>query len=371
MTPVWALTAWTFYNALTEQKPWQWWLAGILAGLSILTKYQSALLLASMFIILLVTQQGRNSFKKFSLYGAGLLALVVVTPHLFWLYHNHFPTITYATARITSDRLSHPWLNHIYYPILFTLQQAGAVAPVLILFIPFYFCQRASNKLDSFHKQFLFWIALGPFVLTLLFSVFSGAYLEAKWATPYFFLAGVLLVAWYKPIVTLKYFKYFLVLVFAALLLTAGARAAYLQCGPAITKTARADAYFPGKSLAEFVTTAWHTRYHTPLKYVGGDHYIVANISAYSPDHPIPYFDSSTAHASWINEDDVRKQGAVFVWFAHSKADAKPSADLKSRFPALQSMPLQYFNKLTTAAVPPMAFGIAFLPPLSLTKSRK
>ena len=359
MSPIWALEIFVFYLALKQQKIWQWLLVGVFGGLAMLTKYQSSLLLFSMFLFMLTTKAGRKNFREKNIYFAIIIGILIMLPNVIWLFQHHFSAITYATTRVQSYKLHPLILNHIYYPIMFSLQQIGVVIPIFFMFTPFYFCKRNETKLLNFDKWFLLWMGLGPFFLTILISLIFGAYLEAKWATPYFILAGIILVAWYKPIVTKKHLHYFAWIVFIVMLIVVSVRSAFLLYGPMLTGKARPDAYFPGKNIAINLTNEWYQRYQKKLKYVAGAHYVVANIAVYSPDRPIPYFDWSKKAAAWVNENNLRKQGAVFV----KQRGRKLPKEIKKRFPSAIQLPVHYYQKLTKEKVKPVAIGVALLPP--------
>ena len=59
--------------------------------------------------------------------------LVVLVPHLIWLYNNDFITITYGLARTGLEQSS--FIDHIKFPVIFLLKQLGILIPFLILSI--------------------------------------------------------------------------------------------------------------------------------------------------------------------------------------------------------------------------------------------
>ncbi len=74
------------------------------------------------------------------------------------------------------------------------------------------------------------------------------------------------------------------------------------------------SANFPGKEIAATLNARWRDTYHTPLSYVAGERWLGGNISFYSTDHPTVFMEWDDKRTTWINLDDMKKKGAIFVW---------------------------------------------------------
>lgn len=75
----------------TEKAKWLYY-GGVIFGVGILNKYNIAFLALGFIPALLVTKQ-RKIFANPHVYGAVLLALLIVLPNLIWQYNNGFPVI--------------------------------------------------------------------------------------------------------------------------------------------------------------------------------------------------------------------------------------------------------------------------------------
>ncbi|MGH1519252.1 glycosyltransferase family 39 protein [Chryseobacterium sp. JK1] len=75
----------------TEKIKWLYW-GGLVFGIGILSKYNIAFLALGFAPALLMTKQ-RKIFANPHLYGAALLALIIILPNLLWQYNNGFPVI--------------------------------------------------------------------------------------------------------------------------------------------------------------------------------------------------------------------------------------------------------------------------------------
>lgn len=366
MLGLWALTILCFYHALLSQK-WRYWFGvGVFAGLAMISKYESGLLYGAMLLTMLLTQQGRASFRRSGVYLAIIVGFLIFLPNLIWLFHHHFIAVTYADHRIDEDKLglwSHI-LDRILHPLDFTLEQLGALAPMLLFYLPFYRTGRQRYALNYFDKRFLVYMALGPSFCILLFSIILGAWLHALWAFPLFSLIGILWVGLHQPVVTPKRLHIFIAIAAVIMVLTVCIRFTAVAYWPYFTGKTFLN-QFPGQIMAQRLTKLWHQRYHRPVPYVAGARYYVENISVFSPDRPEPFFEWSTSQSAWINPDNVRKKGAIFAWRAPC---GKLPQNIAKQYPGVVYLPPQKFKYLTNADIAPLTVCVALLPPASLTQ---
>lgn len=360
MLPLWALSNLSFYHALTTQKPRHWLLLGLWMGLAMLTKYESALLLFMIGILIMITPEGRQSFRHLGFYLGIILFSAILAPNVLWLIRYDFLPFTYTADRLNSGNLS-PLLRHIYHPFLYLIEQIGALIPVFLLFSPFYRCKTDNWQLNKLDQTYLILMGLGPFVLVALLSAATGMWIHSLWAFPFFSFTGFLLLAWRKPIfnvIALRRFGILFTFFFCAILIL---RSLFLLYGPHWQHKANA-AHFPGKRIANTITTHWRQQFATPLPYVAGYRTLVEHIAVYSTDHPIPYFAWSQTQSPWIDEQKIKRQGAVFVWFEKQASSTIPQ-EIAARFPGAIAQPVQTFQQETEAKLEKVRVGIAFLPP--------
>ena len=57
----------------------------------------------------------------------------------------------------------------------------------------------------------------------------------------------------------------------------------------------------------------WAEQYDTPLKYIGGDSEWSFPISIYGDTHPINIMDTFGYKNPWIDEEDLKKSGAIII----------------------------------------------------------
>lgn len=376
MSPIWALSILAFYNAITSKTIKNWLLLGFLAALSILTKYESLVLIFCMLVTMLTTREGRASFKTIGPYLAIVICFGVLFPHLFWAIKNDLPGITYADVSLHLNKTPAA-LKHIFYPLNFFISQVLACLPMLFLVVPFLrknLINKEEIKQSRFSRMFLLIMGLGPLAFTVILSLVTGCHLYAKWATPFFSLNGILLISFLRPAINKKIWRQFIVFLMALFIGLILVRGSYIYLGTKFNLRFIhiPDAFFSGKDIAQELTQKWHDKYHGNLYYVAGDRYLSAHISVYSKDRPVPYFDWNKKESSWIEERDINKRGAIFVWRADRFSKEYITAqhqELKNRFPNLGNLNYQSFYQ-SDKNLPPIIIAFALLPPKENIKNR-
>jgi 4-amino-4-deoxy-L-arabinose transferase-like glycosyltransferase len=357
---LWALTSWAFYRALTEKNNTQaWLLTGTFAGLGMMAKYYTALLLLPMFLLLLWHPETRKQFKKLPIYYGCAVFFIIMTPHLIWLIQHDFVTFDYAVDRVSSEPT---WLNHIFYPTQFIWQQFEAILPALALLLISFIGARPLQQqprtvISPFNKTFLFFVGLGPLLLTVILSALLGMKLRAGWGQPLFSLWGIILIALLQPNITPVKLYRFITLLFIIMGLAIAGYANAL-----IGAAEPSSANFPGKRIAENLTATWQAKFHTPLQYVAGTRWVAGNIAFYSKDKPAVYIDWNKKFSPWINENNLKQTGAIFVW---DLSDGKtiPPAAIKARFATLGTIETQHYTWMRNKSMPPVEILVAYLPP--------
>lgn len=350
---LWPLTILAFRYALVKGKTIYWLTCGLLAGLSVLAKYHTAFLLVSMLMVLLSTPYYRKTFKQPGLYLAFIIALAIISPHLYWVTQNDFTTITYGLERSTAEETDYA---NLYYPIKFAGSQLLAVLFCLIAFISLKAGQTAfphAGKSDPFPWV----IGLGPFVIIVLISAVFGMRLKSMWGTPIWFFAGILLMMYFRPDIGIKNFKRFLITLTIIFVFIVSAYITQLNI------KLRDRAHFPGEDVGTFFTNEWQKKFNSKLEYVGARLWLGGNIAFYSEDRPSVFVELKQERSRWINEQDFIKKGGVLVWDTSIDGETIP-AEWRTRFPELQIQPAKTFKwRRFNKKNPPLKLGWAFVYP--------
>lgn len=342
---LWAATAYFFYLALRKSTTRDWMLTGVFAACGVMAKYYTLALIAGMGLFLLCDAQNRKQLLRPGPYiGLGIFVAIIV-PHVIWLFGHDFITVQYVF-----DRAGHKssFFYHFYFPAEFAWQQLQAFLPALILVLLLRIKKaKPSFNLTQFDKHFLLYVGLLPFILTLALSLVCATKLRAGWGMPLQSLWGIILVASLKPYLNDQKFKNFYICILTMMIALAIGYSYSLM-----NAKENSSANFPGSDIANSITAMWHTKFNTPLLYVAGSRWVSGNVSYYSPDHPAVFVDWDLKHSPWIDLNDLKKKGAVFVW-NESDNEQIPSYVVKE-YPNLM---------IDTLVIKKSKIGIGFLSP--------
>ncbi len=280
--PFWCLTVyytWKIYNS-KKIELYDCILLGAAAAFGILSKYLFIYLLVAIDLLFAYLIFFKKS-KKFDFkYLVSLeVFFVILIPHIIWLFNNDFITIKYGFARAGLDEGQ--IINHLKYPLIFTLKQIGILIPFLILV--WLLIKKIPKKLNLKDEKLLFliFINLVPIVLVFMTALITGSKIRTMWMTPFYLFFGTLFIYLLKDQINIKKLNSFLI-GFIFLFLLSPILYGYVS----IYKTDKRTDY-PGKDIAIKVQMAWHEQHDEPIKYVLGDEWAAGNLSYHINPRPI------------------------------------------------------------------------------------
>ena len=286
--PLLATTVLFCWRAIKFNRNFDWIIFGVFAGISSLTYYLALYLLASLTIFFLVeTLTKKKINNKYFLALASYI--IVLSPHLYFIFDNNFKSIEYAFFRSFSDPLSNlgtvKILSHIFYPLIFLFKQIIILIP--LLFLTRIIISNLKIKINFKDKKliFLFTIFLLPIILMFLTSVIGGVRVRTMWMTTFYLFPGVFFIYLYKSKIVLKKLKKFFILflfIFFILPISYGIDS-YVQ------KDKRTD--FPGKEIAFKVQKTWDKNFSNNISIVAGKSWVyggwyAGNLSYHLRDRP-------------------------------------------------------------------------------------
>ena len=280
--PFWALSIYFFWKGINFNKNIDWILLGIFSALGFLSKYLFIYLLITLFIFFIFNFK---NYKK-SLKGYFLsisISLVLIIPHLIWLYENNFITIFYGLNR--SGLSEFDIINHFKNPAEFLIKQMIILIPFFLMI--FTILKKFKFKINVKDKKIIFLVTINiiPILLILITSLISGAKIRTMWMTPFYLFFGTLFLSIFKNFIDLKKLKkfYYTFLFFFIL-----SPSVYLLVSLA-DETKRTD--YPGKEISRLVQNKWDENFVNEIKIVIGDEWFAGNLSYHLHSRPI-----------WIND---------------------------------------------------------------------
>ncbi|HMA73881.1 MAG TPA: glycosyltransferase family 39 protein [Xanthobacteraceae bacterium] len=312
--PFWALAGLSFHGALRTGRLVHWAVLGIALGLAFWAKYFVIILGIPLAVFMLIDPRARRCLTTPGPYLAIAISLVIMAPHLVWLYENNWLPLGYAAARA---KATNGLLDHFTHPALFALAQLFWLLPAIIIALPLLRRPYESDATtaDDYDRRILALLAFGPAVTVIAASAISGRGLVSMWGYPLWLFLG----PWIVVTVSARIDRTCLAriagvwgTVTAIYALTFVAQYAVL---PHFDHRYRA-VLFPGDQLAQEISARFHAQTGAPLAYVVGTMWLGGNIGHYSGDHPRTLIDGDPRRAPWIDLGDFAASGSVVVWTA-------------------------------------------------------
>ena len=279
--PFWSLVvyySWKIYNS-KKISFLDCVLVGLFGALGFLSKYLFVYLLISidlLFIYLIFFKKTKKFDFKYLITLEVFIVLLI--PHLIWLYNNDFISILYGLKRTGLENSN--IINHINQPLIFLFKQMGILIP--LFFLTWLLLKKIKFKFNLKDKNLIFLIAINllPIFLMLLTSIITGSKIRTMWMTPFYLFFGVFLVYIFKSQINLKKVKSFL-LGFLFLFFLSPIIYSYISL---TQKDKRTD--YPGKEIALKTQIIWDQDFKSEIEFVTGDEWKAGNLSYHLKSSP-------------------------------------------------------------------------------------
>ena len=279
--PFWSIVvyySWKIYSA-KELNVFDCILVGLFAALGFLSKYLFIYLLFTivLFFIYLIFIKKNKKFD-FKYLVTIEVFLVLLIPHLIWLFNNDFVTILYGLKRTGLEGSA--ILDHLKYPIIFVLKQIGILIP--FFFLIYLLVNKIKFKINLADKKLLFLIVINflPIILVLMTSIFTGSKIRTMWMTPFYLFFGVLFVYLFQSQINLKKINTF----FYGFLLSFFLSPILYSFDSIYDTNKRTD--YPGKEIANKVQIIWNKDFDNDIEFVTGNEWKAGNLSYHLESRP-------------------------------------------------------------------------------------
>ncbi len=305
--PLFLLVALCFVTAFKTRT----WVSAIGLGaacaLAVLAKYWALSIVGAIAIAAVIHPDRARFFQSPVPYAAAVVFVLVLAPHLVWLVHADYSTLTYASQWIEPNQDNGVQaLSSVMHHVALLSPVALAVAVSLVPFrthLPAH-----PSRGDA---ALLIWMVAAilivvPPVLAVAFNV----RMKSDWGIPLYTLVPLAAVSALLLQVRRR------ALVRAAAIGAVMAVGAFVMA-PAIVAVERRlyPERFRGdaKELAATLTGLWRDRFSTPLRFIVGRADPAADISFYSADHPMLFTEATRSLGSWIDGGDLRRFGFIGI----------------------------------------------------------
>ena len=297
--PFWSLVVyftWKIYET-KEIKFSDCFFIGLFAAIGFLSKYLFIYLLLA--IIFLFTHSiFVKKIKKFDFKYLITIEvfLVLLVPHLIWLFNNDFMTVNYGLKRTGLE--GSEIFDHFKYPLIFLLKQLGILVP--FFFLVFLLVKKVKFKINFKDQKFLFllFVNILPIALMFLTSAITGSKIRTMWMTPFYLFFGLMFVYIFKSQINIKKINSFLYgFIFLFFL------SPILYSYESISKTDKRTDY-PGKEIAAKVQIVWDQDFDKEIEFVTGNEWNAGNLSYHLKSRP-----------KWegFNSSEILKKSSQFI----------------------------------------------------------
>ncbi len=279
--PFWSLVVYFSWKIIDskEIKFIDCFLVGLFGAIGFLSKYLFVYLLISILLFFLylifVKKTKKFDFKYFIIFEVFVVLLI---PHIFWLFENDFITIIYGLKRTGLE--DSVIFNHIKYPTIFLFKQT-------VILIPFFFLiwlliKKIKYKINLKDKKFLFlfFVNILPIGLIFLTSLIMGSKIRTMWMAPFYLFFGIFFVYLFQSQINLKKINSFLY-TFLFLFLLSPILYSYVSLSQ---NNKRTD--YPGKEIATKVQITWDQEFNKEIEFVTGDEWKAGNLSYHLKSRP-------------------------------------------------------------------------------------
>jgi 4-amino-4-deoxy-L-arabinose transferase-like glycosyltransferase len=279
--PFWSLVvyySWKIYQA-KEIKFIDCFLVGLFSAFGFLSKYLFIYLLLAidlLFIYLIFFKKTKKFDFKYLVTLE--IFIVLLVPHLVWLFNNDFITVSYGLDRSGLEVSS--FIDHLKNPLIFLFKQIGILIP--FIFLVFLLIRKFKFKINFKDKKLLFLLFINfiPILLMFITTVITGSQIRTMWMTPFYLFFGVTFIYIFYSQINIKKVKSFLY-GFLFFFILSPVLYSYIS----ISQTDKRTDYL-GKEIAAKVQISWSQNFDKEIEFVTGDEWKAGNLSYHLKSRP-------------------------------------------------------------------------------------
>ena len=307
----WPWTTYFFLQSLTTRRVSASVLAGAIGAMAMLTKYSSIVLFATLLIVAVTHPARSRYFASAAPYLTLLTGVVLVSPHIWWLFASDFPTVGYALSKMHASIAEAQ--SQTFHSALGSLAALGIAAAAGVSAFGtrgWPLLKRAAAALTDRSKAWISALVLGPFLLTIAGCYVANLRVSSGFLIPVFFalpaVSVVLSHARVTPVVVRR-LAISVAVVWVPVLLTSPLFAYYaFPAGDPATIE-------PRRQVAVAATAVWRTVTGHPLRYVAGTAALATAATFHSPDAPSYMVLDDPAASPWVRADDLHRSGLLII----------------------------------------------------------
>lgn len=324
LIPLVAGCAMACWNAYHSRKLVWWIVLGLCLGLGALAKYQIAVAGLAVLVFWCSRRAWREPIHLFGLLTAGIIALLVFTPHLIWLMDHDFEPLHYAMSSSLAADL--PWSNRIYEIAKWWADQLlNRALPSWIFIAALGLLARRLRDAreglntreppscpDAATRALLLSFGFTPLVFVSAMTLFSGSHIQLHWGTPFLLFivpAAMELVRAdglrsIRPRCAIAVFTIIQLLLMARVELTA-------PNGAGVLRRDSDWRYFDAQMLADMLYPSAITALGGPIRIISGPWEESGALALRLSENPLVLIEGELRFSPWVSAEMVKNCGVL------------------------------------------------------------
>jgi hypothetical protein len=329
---IWPITLHYFMKAIDNARLSDAVLFGVFAGLALMSKYYSLILLASCFLVALAHPRRSRYFASASPYLSAVVAAAIGAPHVWWLLTHDAPPVRYLASMSGL-----PWSDMAGYAgkTMFGVLQMNIV---MLLIVAFLARTRPREWIDSCRRQWtdprfrlLVILVLAPLILTFLSAFVLRTRIFAEMTVGIFPLAPLLAMDFFGARDIDRLWSTGSRL--AAAVVVGGVAFSPAISAATVYLSGHAMNIAPYREMAFEATRLWREQVGSPLAFVAGHGRYGQATTFYSPDQPHAFLGFDYSRSPWVTPAALAARGLLSI----CPADNRRCLDATAEFATPES----------------------------------
>ena len=362
---LWSLILLHFWRAVGEGRRGYWVALAVEIGLLLLSTYAGLLLVALLLVFTLLNKRARATLGSSDPWFAGIVALIVMFPHLLWLIETGDGVVAALSHLRTPESVTGNFSAWIKQMAVIVAAHTGLIVMVGLV-VGWPWTKREPSPIivrppvDPFGRQFVYFFAIVPALVATFAAVLLGWPAPAGGVAPLVIFTGLAVVVAagdriefaHQNVVISAWFG--LLLVPPAMAVVALIALPWVGVEMAINQ--------PADQMAQFFAENYQRRTGTPLRIVAGDPHTATLVAIGAPSRPSVLLNAAPERSPWATIADAKAKGAIVVWPTNDTSGTPPP-EIRERFPDLVPEVPRAFERPSQGRLPLLRIGWAVIRP--------
>jgi 4-amino-4-deoxy-L-arabinose transferase-like glycosyltransferase len=362
---LWSLVLLHYWRAVGEGRRAYWVALAIEIGLLLLSTYAGLLLVVLMVLFTLVNKRALSMLGSMDPWYAGIVALIVIFPHLLWLIESDNGSMAMLSRLRTAESVSENFNAWLRQMALIIAAHTGLIVMVaMVVGWPWSKHEPSPvivrRPVDTFGRQFIYFFAIVPALAATFAAVLVGWSGPAGGVALLVVLTGLSVVVAAGDNIEFSHQRVVIPAWFGLLLVPPAMAILALLALPWVGVEMGINQ--PADQMAQFFADSFQRRIGSPLRIVAGDQRTATLVAIGAQSRPSVFLDAAPEHSPWVSMEDVRTNGAIVVWPTNDTSGTPPP-EIKQRFPEIVPEVPRAFERPSQGRLPLLRIGWAVIRP--------